>query len=107
MHVDPELIPVPWVLALGALSVLVAAFLTGEQRTTAKDVMNTVLVSQCFDMLEQSGTSSRSSAILTPHSSGQSRQLTERMRNAMIEPSIRRSDGPRRSGAELEEPLLV
>jgi len=53
--------------------------------TTAKDVMNLVLMTQYFDMLKEIGGSSRSNAILIPHSPGNLANLTEQMRNAMIE----------------------
>jgi regulator of protease activity HflC (stomatin/prohibitin superfamily) len=53
--------------------------------TTAKDVMNLVLMTQYFDMLKEIGASSRSNAILIPHSPGNLTALTEQMRNAMIE----------------------
>ena len=53
--------------------------------TTAKDVMNLVLMTQYFDMLKEVGASSRTNAILIPHSPGNLTSLTEQMRTAMIE----------------------
>lgn len=53
--------------------------------TTAKDVMNLVLMTQYFDMLKEIGASSRTNAILIPHSPGNLTTLTDQMRNAMIE----------------------
>ncbi len=53
--------------------------------TTAKDVMNLVLMTQYFDMLKDIGASSRTNAILIPHSPGNLASLTEQMRTAMIE----------------------
>ena len=53
--------------------------------TTAKDVMNLVLMTQYFDMLKELGASSRTNTILIPHSPGNLSSLTEQMRNAMIE----------------------
>ncbi len=53
--------------------------------TTAKDVMNLVLMTQYFDMLKEIGASSRSNAILIPHSPGHLASLSEQMRNAMME----------------------
>ncbi len=53
--------------------------------TTAKDVMNLVLMTQYFDMLKDIGASSRTNAIIIPHSPGNLATLTEQMRNAMIE----------------------
>jgi regulator of protease activity HflC (stomatin/prohibitin superfamily) len=53
--------------------------------TTAKDVMNLVLMTQYFDMLKEIGASSRSNAVLIPHSPGNLSVLSEQIRNAMIE----------------------
>jgi len=53
--------------------------------TTARDVMNLVLMTQYFDMLKEIGASSRTNAILIPHSPGNLASLSEQMRNAMIE----------------------
>lgn len=53
--------------------------------TTAKDVMNLVLMTQYFDTLKEIGASSRSNAILIPHSPGNLSALTDQIRNAMIE----------------------
>jgi regulator of protease activity HflC (stomatin/prohibitin superfamily) len=55
--------------------------------TTAKDVMNLVLMTQYFDTLKDIGASSRTNAILIPHSPGNLTNLTEQIRNAMIEAS--------------------
>ncbi len=53
--------------------------------TTAKDVMNLVLMTQYFDMLKEIGASSHSNAIIIPHSPGYLSSLTEQIRSAMIE----------------------
>lgn len=53
--------------------------------TTAKDVMNLVLMTQYFDTLKEIGASSRSNTILIPHSPGNLASLSEQIRNAMIE----------------------
>ncbi len=53
--------------------------------TTAKDVMNLVLMTQYFDMLKEIGASSRSNTILIPHSPGNLGALSDQIRNAMIE----------------------
>jgi hypothetical protein len=65
--------------------------------TTAKDVMNLVLMTQYFDMLKEIGASSRTNAILIPHSPGNLTTLTEQMRNAMMEAdqTVRASDSMR------------
>lgn len=53
--------------------------------TTAKDVMNLVLMTQYFDTLKEIGASSRTNTILIPHSPGHLASLTEQLRNAMLE----------------------
>jgi regulator of protease activity HflC (stomatin/prohibitin superfamily) len=53
--------------------------------TTAKDVMNLVLMTQYFDMLKEIGASTRSTAILIPHSPGHLSSLGDQIRNAMME----------------------
>lgn len=53
--------------------------------TTAKDVMNLVLMTQYFDTLKEIGASSRTNTILIPHSPGSLASLSAQMRNAMIE----------------------
>lgn len=63
----------------------VDAFQKAVPGTTAKDVMNLVLMTQYFDMLKDIGASSRTNAILIPHSPGNLASLSEQMRTAMIE----------------------
>ena len=53
--------------------------------TTAKDVMNLVLMPQYFDMLKETCASSRTNAILIPHLQGNLTTRTEQMRKAMTE----------------------
>lgn len=65
----------------------VDAFQKSVPGTTAKDVMNLVLMTQYFDMLKEIGASSRTNAILIPHSPGNLSSLTEQIRSAMIEAS--------------------
>lgn len=55
--------------------------------TTAKDVMNLVLMTQYFDMLKEIGATSRTNTILIPHSPGNLSVLTDQIRNSMIESS--------------------
>jgi regulator of protease activity HflC (stomatin/prohibitin superfamily) len=63
--------------------------------TTAKDVMNLVLLTQYFDTLKEIGASSRTNAILIPHSPGNLANLSEQMRAVMIEAQMVRSPEPR------------
>jgi len=53
--------------------------------TTAKDVMNLVLMTQYFDALKDIGASSRTNAIFIPYSPGSLSSLSDQIRNAMIE----------------------
>jgi regulator of protease activity HflC (stomatin/prohibitin superfamily) len=53
--------------------------------TTAKDVMNLVLMTQYFDTLKDIGASSRTNAIFIPHSPGSLANLSDQIRNAMLE----------------------
>lgn len=55
--------------------------------TTAKDVMNLVLMTQYFDTLKEIGASSRTNAIFVPHSPGNLANLSDQIRNAMLEAS--------------------
>jgi len=61
--------------------------------TTAKDVMNLVLMTQYFDMLKEIGSSTRSTAIMIPHSPGHLQSLSEQVRNAMMESNMVTNDG--------------
>jgi regulator of protease activity HflC (stomatin/prohibitin superfamily) len=56
--------------------------------TTAKDVMNLVLMTQYFDMLKEIGASSHTNAIIIPHSPGSLTSLTDQMRSAMMESDL-------------------
>ncbi len=53
--------------------------------TTAKDVMNLVLMTQYFDMLKEIGASTRTNAILIPHGPGHLATLSDQIRQSMIE----------------------
>ena len=74
--------------------------------TTAKDVMNLVLMTQYFDMLKEIGASSHTNAILIPHSPGNLATLTEQMRNAMIE-ADQTVRVPEARGRPLSEPRMA
>ena len=50
--------------------------------------MNLVLMTQYFDTLKEIGASSRTNAILIPHSAGNLTTLTEQMRHAMMEANL-------------------
>ena len=71
--------------------------------TTAKDVMNLVLMTQYFDTLKEIGASSRTNAILIPHSPGNLSSLTDQIRNAMIEANQVVAMGQSRNDIELPD----
>ena len=69
--------------------------------TTARDVMNIVLMTKYFDTLKEIGASSRTNAIFVLHSPGNLANLSDQIRNAMIEanqtlelPKVNPESGP-------------
>jgi len=68
--------------------------------TTAKDVMNLVLMTQYFDMLKEIGASTKSTAILIPHSPGHLQSLSEQVRNAMMEATMVNDASPPADGKD-------
>ncbi|MGE0549131.1 MAG: SPFH domain-containing protein [Kofleriaceae bacterium] len=72
--------------------------------TTAKDVMNLVLMTQYFDMLKEIGASTRSTAILIPHSPGNLAALSDQIRNAMLEADAVATARPD-NGARTHDPI--
>ncbi len=61
----------------------VEEFQSGVSGTTAKDVMNLVLMTQYFDTLKEVG--HQSNTILIPHSPGGMQDIADQIRNAMIQ----------------------
>ncbi|KAK4779196.1 hypothetical protein SAY86_006724 [Trapa natans] len=55
--------------------------------TTAKDVMDMVLVTRYFDTLKEIGASSKSSAVFIPHGPGSIRYVTTQIREGLLEAS--------------------
>lgn len=53
--------------------------------TSAQDVMNLVLMTQYFDTLKDVGLSSETNTILIPHSPGGMNQVSDQLRDAMIQ----------------------
>ena len=62
----------------------VADFKNNIPGTSAQDVMNLVLMTQYFDTLKDIGLSSKTNAILIPHSPGGMTQVADQLRQAMI-----------------------
>jgi regulator of protease activity HflC (stomatin/prohibitin superfamily) len=72
--------------------------------TTAKDVMNLVLMTQYFDMLKEIGASTKSTAILIPHSPGHLSSLGDQIRNAMMEADMVSDKGSNGNGHGITTP---
>jgi len=53
--------------------------------TTAKDVMDMVLVTQYFDMMEEIGASSKSSSVFIPHGPGTVCDVAEKIRDGLLQ----------------------
>ncbi|MCO5554540.1 hypothetical protein L7F22_008070 [Adiantum nelumboides] len=53
--------------------------------TTAKDVMDMVLVTQYFDTMRDIGASSKSSTVFIPHGPGAVRDVAEQIRNGLLQ----------------------
>jgi len=62
----------------------VEAFTQSVDGTTAKDVMQLVLMTQYFDTLKDIGASAKTSAVFVPHSPGALSDLSSQMRDAVI-----------------------
>ncbi|XLT92265.1 hypothetical protein HN873_013940 [Arachis hypogaea] len=53
--------------------------------TTAKDIMDMVLVTQYFDTMKEIGASSKSSAVFIPHGPGAVRDVAEQIRDGLLQ----------------------
>jgi regulator of protease activity HflC (stomatin/prohibitin superfamily) len=62
----------------------VSQFKSSVEGTSAHDVMNLVLMTQYFDTLKDVGLSSNSNTIMIPHSPSGMNDISEQLRNAMI-----------------------
>ncbi|KAJ0977898.1 hypothetical protein J5N97_013372 [Dioscorea zingiberensis] len=56
--------------------------------TTAKDVMDMVLVTQYFDTMKEIGATSKSSAVFIPHGPGAVRDVASQIRDGLLQGSI-------------------
>ncbi|XP_057832371.1 hypersensitive-induced reaction 1 protein isoform X2 [Cryptomeria japonica] len=63
----------------------VLAFSVNVPGTTAKDVMDMVLVTQYFDTMKEIGASSKSSAVFIPHGPGAVRDVAEQIRDGLLQ----------------------
>lgn len=65
----------------------VLGFSVNVPGTTAKDVMDMVLITQYFDTMKEIGASSKSSAVFIPHGPGAVRDVAEEIRNGLLQGS--------------------
>ncbi|KAJ4835593.1 Protein hir2 [Turnera subulata] len=63
----------------------VLAFSENVPRTTAKDVMDMVLVTQYFDTMREIGASSKSSSVFIPHGPGVVRDIASQIREGLLQ----------------------
>ncbi|KAL6534691.1 Protein hir2 [Orobanche gracilis] len=63
----------------------VLAFSTNVPGTSAKDVMDMVLVTQYFDTMKEIGASSKSSAVFIPHGPGAVKDIASQIREGLLQ----------------------
>lgn len=63
----------------------VLAFSENVPGTSAKDVMDMVLVTQYFDTMKEIGASSKSSSVFIPHGPGAVRDITSQIRDGLLQ----------------------
>ncbi|KAJ8632875.1 hypothetical protein MRB53_026211 [Persea americana] len=63
----------------------VLEFSANVRGTTAKDVMDMVLVTQYFDTMKEIGASSKSSAVFIPHGPGAVRDIASQIRDGLLQ----------------------
>ncbi|KZV22497.1 hypothetical protein F511_19717 [Dorcoceras hygrometricum] len=66
----------------------VLAFSESVPGTTAKDVMDMVLVTQYFDTMKEIGASSKSSAVFVPHGPGAVRDIATQIRDGLLQAEV-------------------
>ncbi|KAL3639383.1 hypothetical protein CASFOL_017290 [Castilleja foliolosa] len=66
----------------------VLGFSVNVPGTTAKDVMDMVLVTQYFDTMKEIGASSKSSAVFIPHGPGAVRDVASQIRDGLLQGSM-------------------
>lgn len=65
----------------------VLGFSVNVPGTTAKDVMDMVLVTQYFDTMKEIGAASKSSAVFIPHGPGAVRDVATQIRDGLLQAS--------------------
>ncbi|CAA6672745.1 unnamed protein product [Spirodela intermedia] len=66
----------------------VLGFSVNVPGTTAKDVMDMVLVTQYFDTMKEIGAASKSSAVFIPHGPGAVHDVATQIRNGLLQASV-------------------
>lgn len=66
----------------------VLAFSENVPGTSAKDVMDMVLVTQYFDTIKEIGASSKSSSVFIPHGPGAVRDIAAQIRDGQLQASL-------------------
>ncbi|KAF8390262.1 hypothetical protein HHK36_024787 [Tetracentron sinense] len=66
----------------------VLAFSANVPGTTAKDVMDMVLVTQYFDTIKEIGASSKSSSVFIPHGPGAVKDIASQIRDGLLQANI-------------------
>ncbi|PNX98358.1 hypersensitive-induced response protein 1-like, partial [Trifolium pratense] len=66
----------------------VIGFSVNVPGTTAKDVMDMVLVTQYFDTMKEIGAASKSSAVFIPHGPGAVRDVASQIRDGLLQGSV-------------------
>ncbi|CAL5367927.1 unnamed protein product [Camellia sinensis] len=63
----------------------VLAFFENVPETTAKDIMDMVLVTQYFDTMKEIGSNSKSSAVFIPHGPGAVKDIASQIREGLLQ----------------------
>ena len=63
----------------------VLAFSVNVPGTSAKDVMDMILVTQYFDTMKEIGASSKASSVFIPHGPGAVRDITSQIREGLLQ----------------------
>jgi hypothetical protein len=72
---------------LWMVSESVIGFSVNVPRTTAKDVLDMVLITQYFETVKEIGAHSKSSAVFIPHGPGNVRDVATRIRDGLLQAS--------------------
>ena len=70
----------------------VLAFSENVPGTTAKDIMDMVLVTQYFDTMKEIGASSKSSSVFIPHGPGAVKDVAAQIRDGLLQAKLQWED---------------